>query len=256
MEHADRSSPLGGADLSIGYQPTVDLLTGSCTGYEAVPSWSRPHGRPLTGEGFWIFAERFGHGAKAVETIVRMVVADLASARSRGHDAGVRLPVLVQSAADAGYPDLVLAACRASDVPVQRLTVQLVCQIEAPATAMSAATARLHEAGLRVALAEVGANTCGAQMLQLAGLREFTISAFLTRGLDAQPSRVSEIAELLAAADGLGLDVVVDGVETRSQLQILRQLGAHRVQGPLWGLPHPMRDAIRVGGLPQLRDAV
>lgn len=45
---------------------------------------------------------------------------------------------------------------------------------------------------------------------------------------------------LLGLANGLGLDSVVEGVETAEVADVMRDLGWHHGQGWLWGRPAPL----------------
>jgi EAL domain-containing protein (putative c-di-GMP-specific phosphodiesterase class I) len=45
------------------------------------------------------------------------------------------------------------------------------------------------------------------------------------------------VSAMLAMADGLGLDVVAEGVETQEVADGLRQLGCRRAQAYLWARP-------------------
>ena len=65
----------------------------------------------------------------------------------------------------------------------------------------------------------------------------------------------AEVAELKAVFDAvmdlalqIGMDVVVEGVETKDQARLLRRLGVRNVQGFLFGRPMPAEEALRAAG--------
>jgi len=45
------------------------------------------------------------------------------------------------------------------------------------------------------------------------------------------------VRSVLALADGLGLKVIAEGIETRQQLELLRELGCPQAQGYLFARP-------------------
>jgi len=45
------------------------------------------------------------------------------------------------------------------------------------------------------------------------------------------------VTAIIAMSEGLGLDIVAEGVETEVQLNYLKHLGCHKIQGFLLGRP-------------------
>jgi EAL domain-containing protein (putative c-di-GMP-specific phosphodiesterase class I) len=63
--------------------------------------------------------------------------------------------------------------------------------------------------------------------------------------LEKQPETESMIRKLIELAHELGMRVIVEGVETPEQLELVKGLGANEVQGYLTGRPAPNpRDAL------------
>jgi EAL domain-containing protein (putative c-di-GMP-specific phosphodiesterase class I) len=63
----------------------------------------------------------------------------------------------------------------------------------------------------------------------------------------------------IAMAHELGLDVIVEGVETAEQLELVRSFGAHKVQGYYFSKPLPsgeMKALLRVGTISPARAVV
>ncbi|HQP39250.1 MAG TPA: EAL domain-containing protein, partial [Polyangiaceae bacterium] len=65
-------------------------------------------------------------------------------------------------------------------------------------------------------------------------------------GVDPRDERLVEV--ILQLAQGLGLSVIAEGVETRAQKEWLRAKGCVFVQGFLLGRPRPLRDLDRKPG--------
>src|SRR5262249_41181836 len=56
-------------------------------------------------------------------------------------------------------------------------------------------------------------------------------------GLGANPAAARLISGMISLAQGVGKRVIVEGIETPQQLEILRQTGCDEVQGWLLGAP-------------------
>jgi EAL domain-containing protein (putative c-di-GMP-specific phosphodiesterase class I) len=64
-------------------------------------------------------------------------------------------------------------------------------------------------------------------------------------GLDTSARRRTLVAAIVAMAEGLGLDVVAEGVETEQVAAALRALGCRHAQGYLWGRPMGAADFVK-----------
>lgn len=53
------------------------------------------------------------------------------------------------------------------------------------------------------------------------------------------------LQKIIEMADGLGMEVICEGVENEEQVQILRGIGCRRVQGYYYGKPMPMEEFIK-----------
>jgi EAL domain-containing protein (putative c-di-GMP-specific phosphodiesterase class I) len=62
----------------------------------------------------------------------------------------------------------------------------------------------------------------------------------LTRGVDVDRARRALAAALIAFAANTGASIVAEGVETASELSVLRDLGVGFGQGYLLGRPGPL----------------
>lgn len=100
--------------------------------------------------------------------------------------------------------------------------------------------ARLHALGVRIALDDFGAGYSSLNHLRLYPFDKLKIDkAFVT-----ECSRTTQSAALIHAVVGLGralgMDVVAEGVETRTQAAFLRIAGVCGMQGYLFGHPQPI----------------
>ena len=59
----------------------------------------------------------------------------------------------------------------------------------------------------------------------------------IVKGLDGDPVRLALVRAMVAFAGEVGTRVIGEGVETRADLEALRDAGVHLVQGYLTGRP-------------------
>ncbi|WP_213881341.1 EAL domain-containing protein [Pseudomonas sp. dw_358] len=111
---------------------------------------------------------------------------------------------------------------------------------------METALAGLRQRGMRVAIDDAGAGY--ASMRHILRLRPdmIKLDISLTQGIDLDPQRRAMASALVAFARETGSTIVAEGVETLQELEVLKRLGADKVQGFLLGHPLALSDVKRL----------
>jgi EAL domain-containing protein (putative c-di-GMP-specific phosphodiesterase class I) len=102
--------------------------------------------------------------------------------------------------------------------------------------------ARLRAQGLRFAIDDVGAGF--SSLRHVVALRPdfIKLDIALTLGVERDNVRTALVATMVSFAQRASTTVIAEGIETRAQLEVLRQLGVEYGQGFLLGRPGPMPD--------------
>jgi diguanylate cyclase (GGDEF)-like protein/PAS domain S-box-containing protein len=229
---------LANGEIRAWFQPVVELPGGRVSGYEALVRWVRPDGSVVEPGAFVPTAER----TDLVVALDRVVLADSLAVLART-DPGISVSVNV-SAQSLSAPDMaehVLAALERSRIAAARL------HLEITETALVHVTDDV-KAGMRaVAACGVGwyVDDFGTGYSSITHLRDLPVSGLkldrsFTSGLGSGDVTSERIAQALAGlARGLELDTVAEGVETRSQADLLASLGWVHAQGWLYGRAVP-----------------
>jgi EAL domain-containing protein (putative c-di-GMP-specific phosphodiesterase class I) len=91
----------------------------------------------------------------------------------------------------------------------------------------------------------------GTGFSSLAHLRQLPVDTLkidlsFVRGATSDADDASIVTAVIAVAHSLGLRVVAQGVESESQVALLRSLDCDEVQGYLWSPPVPAEDCERL----------
>ncbi|HEY6761614.1 MAG TPA: EAL domain-containing protein [Baekduia sp.] len=231
---------IGDGELRLYYQPIAGLADGVLTGVEALVRWEDPkHGLVPPGD-FIPIAEETG----LIDPIGDWVVEELCAQATRWADAGHR-PRLSFNLSPRQLRRTDLVASIAQRIVAHDLRPQQFCAELTETAIMSDAHRHrslldeLHEAGVQIAIDDFGAGHSS-----LARLRDLPVQvlkvdrAFLDRVPDDHGS-AAIVAAILALADALDMSTIVEGIETREQLEFLRQHGCPFGQGYLLGRPVP-----------------
>ena len=99
---------------------------------------------------------------------------------------------------------------------------------------------QLKQAGFEIAIDDFGTGYSSLSYLQKFRVSQIKIDRFFIDGLDKNHAEgVAIVSAIIALAGSLHLDVVAEGVETHTQLQLLKRLGCNQYQGFLLGEPMP-----------------
>lgn len=102
----------------------------------------------------------------------------------------------------------------------------------------SASIREFQAAGFDIAIDDFGTGYSSLAYLQRFRARQLKIDRFFTRGLDDHGDEgYAIVSAIIGLAHTLKMQVVAEGVETRSQLEKLRELQCDQVQGYLLGKP-------------------
>jgi EAL domain-containing protein (putative c-di-GMP-specific phosphodiesterase class I) len=229
---------LDSGKIDIVYQPIWSLAGNRAIGFECL---SRFGAEPVRPPDQW-FAEaaEAGKGVELELLAIRQGLAPLASFPDDVY-------LAVNAAAETVLSPL-LAETLASH-PLDRIVLEItehdfIDDFEA----LSDAVTPLRERGLRLAVDDAGAGHSGLQQILQMRPDLIKLDRSLIQGIGDDPSRRALTAALTLFARETGCRLIAEGVETETELAMLRALGVDKVQGYLLGHPRPLAEALELLG--------
>jgi EAL domain-containing protein (putative c-di-GMP-specific phosphodiesterase class I)/AmiR/NasT family two-component response regulator len=225
--------------LSMVFQPIVDLEAEVVVGFEALARFPSAPDRPTE---TW-FTEAAAVGLR-LELELAAVKAALEALPEAPVEPYLSVNAMPDTLASEGLAELLAAA------PADRLVLEItehapVRDYEALNTAMH----RMRGRGVRLAVDDAGSGFASLRhILQLAP-DIIKIDIALTRNVYKDPARRALAAGLISFAAELGATIVAEGIQSRQELDALRELGVRYGQGFYLGRPAPIADVMSVGDL-------
>lgn len=241
LEHGLRHSVAKG-ELSLHFQPIVDLTSARPVGHEALLRWRHPERGLLGPSEFLNVAEDSG----LIIDIGRWVIQQAtAVASAAGEGAGyVAVNVSALQLARPGLLDTVEAALFDSGLPPERLVLELTESVMlSAAPSAHKELARLDDLGTRIVVDDFGTGFSALSYLRDLPIGGIKIDRSFTSGLGESHHCERIVEAVTGLGRGLGVDVVVEGVETEVQRRVLTGIGAAHAQGFLFGRPRPRLSA-------------
>ena len=237
---ADLQGALERGELSVAYQPIVDMESGLITGAEALMRWDHPDKGSIPPAEFIPLAEENGLivelGRWILETACRQT--KLWQDETGRSDLSISVNLSGRQISD---PDLVSDVARAlstSGLDPACLTLEitetsLVRDVEATVAAFRA----LKSLGIRLAIDDFGTGYSSLSYLRQFPIDTLKIDRSFVAALDEGVESSALVRSILDLSETLRLETVAEGIETDEQRRALESLGATHGQGFLFARP-------------------
>jgi len=236
--HVELAAAVTGGQLTVRYQPTIDLWTREIVGAEALVRWQHPQQGLVLPDEFIPFAEANGMIGPIGGWVLERVVADLCSTASI--PAGFRCYINL-SGHQFGDMDFI-AALRAQFAAHPQITGHIGVEIT-ETVAMSDvdrtldALAILRELGVVISLDDFGTGYSSLSYLKRLPLDVIKIDKSFVRGLPDDQHDAGLVETVIAVANRFGFKTLAEGIETVEQYDWLRARGCTYGQGYLIARP-------------------
>jgi len=226
--------------LTVVFQPKLDLVAGRVSGVEALARWNHPVLGPVAPSVFVPLAESAGLIDRLTDLVLDSALEHARRWEAAGHDLVVAVNLSPRSLDDATLPDRVGAALARAGVRPDRLVLEITetSIMGDPARTLPVLDA-LAGLGVGLSLDDFGTGYSSLAYLQRLPVQELKVDRSFVVALE-EPTAERSVAlmrAILALAEGLGLRVVAEGVESARAMTVLRELGCDHVQGFLVSRP-------------------
>ena len=233
----DLRNALGLEQLSIVYQPVLDIANGEITGFEALLRWFHPTRGAISPGEFIPIAEECG-------VIVPLGFWVMGTACAEAVKWSLPLRVAINLSPKQFWqkdlPDRVATILAETGLSADRLVLEVTegVLIDNRQRALSAMAA-LKAQGIRIALDDFGTGYSSLSYLHRFPFDSIKIDRSFVSNLSQDDVSRTIVRTILTLGRSLRLNVVAEGVEFADQLRWLRAVGCGEVQGFLLGRPMP-----------------
>ena len=228
-------------ELSLQYQPKVDVGRRRLIGFEALLRWEAPAlGRVSPAEIIPV-AEQCGLIQALGAWVMRQACAD-AVRFSRATDERLTMAINVSAGQFAGGDLVAMARAAAADTGAQPSLIEL--ELTESVLMQDVGNAlrifkELREAGFRLSIDDFGTGYSSLQYLRRLPVNALKIDRSFVKDIADDKSANAICSAVVGLGQSLGLEVIAEGVETVEQASALRARGCTRLQGYLISRPMP-----------------
>src|SRR5215203_2708074 len=228
-------------ELRVYYQPQILMSTGQTVGFEALVRWEHPERGLLAPSEFIALAEETGMIIALGQWVLAEACHQVRIFREQiPPEASLRMSVNL-SARQFRYPELVEevsailseTGTEPRDV-VLEITESVMMEKGPDARGILRA---LKGLGLTLAMDDFGTGYSSITTLKSLPVDILKLDRSMVEWMDRDPQNRALVSATIGLAHALGLDVVVEGVETAGELDKLRSMGCDIAQGYYWSRP-------------------
>ena len=248
------TAALANGDVSVAYQPLVDLDSGAILGFEALARWQHEGRGLLDPTTFVPLAEQTGQIVELGRQVLREACLQLKAWQSFHPQArALKMSVNVSpiQLTDPGFIATVRGILAETGINPAQLTLEVTeSTVLADFDAATTALAALKALGLRFALDDFGTGYSSMSYLHQLPVDAIKLDRSFVTDLAADDRLRSVVGALHQVAGALGLDVIAEGIERLDDVEVLRAMGCRIGQGFHFARPHFSDVATQLISLP------
>ncbi|MGB6200869.1 MAG: EAL domain-containing protein [Candidatus Acidiferrales bacterium] len=233
-------------ELSLHYQPKINLRTGAITGAEALIRWTHPTRGPVPPGQFIPVAEDCG----LILPIGNWVLREASKQARAWLDAGLPLGSIAVniSAMEFRHEDFlegIFAALEDTGLLPQYLELELTESVLMKHAESATSVLRtLRANGVQLAIDDFGTGFSSLSYLRRFPIDCLKIDQSFVRQISTAPDETTIVTAIISMGRSLNLRVVAEGVETPEELSFLQAHQCDEAQGYYFGRPvHPAQFA-------------
>jgi diguanylate cyclase (GGDEF)-like protein/excisionase family DNA binding protein len=250
-ERLDVEAELWGAlerdELTVHYQPILDLRSLRVVGFEALARWQHPSRGLVLPVDFIALAEESELIIAIGRVILEKACRQAKVWRERWPDENLVMSVNLspRQFADPDLANGIGQVLRTTGLEPRALELEITESSVMDRTEVGLNVLnQLRGLGVRVVLDDFGTGYSSLAYLRQLPLDTIKVDRSFVTDLDVSDPNVGIIRAVVSLAHGLGISVVAEGIETDEQARRLRDLGCDMGQGYTWA--HPA-DPIKIG---------
>ena len=231
-------------ELSLNYQPQIDMQTGRIVGVEALLRWHSKELGFVSPVEFIPVAEETGLITPIGEWVMREACAQARQWQLEGlPQVRMAINLSVRQFAKQDLEKLVNEVLLDSGLPVNCLELEITENMLMDDVEGSVETLhRLKALGVQLAIDDFGTGYSSLSYLKRFPIDRLKVDRSFITHVTSDPGDASVTQAIIAVAHNLGLSVTAEGVEEQSQLAFLKDHDCEEVQGYLFSRPLPADD--------------
>ena len=230
-------------ELAMHYQPIIDAKTNKLAALEALMRWEHPDRGSVSPALFIPVAEDIGMIKKLGDWAINEVCRQ---AQEWPVELRVAVNVSAIQFAHDDFPQVVQRALQVSGLEPGRLELEITESVFlGDAGRTQRVFEELKQLGVRLALDDFGTGYSSLSYLRTAPFDKIKIDQSFVRGAtESGNNNAAIMSAIVSLAHALKMETVAEGVETKDELELVKERGATHIQGYIFSRAIPHEDVL------------
>jgi diguanylate cyclase (GGDEF)-like protein/PAS domain S-box-containing protein len=231
-------------EFDVYYQPQVDVPTMKIVGMEALLRWRHPERGLMTPGSFMSVAEERGIIVPIGDWVLRTACKQAKSFRDAGLPSfRVAVNLSARQFREQTMVDSIESALKQSGLDPHLLELEITESVAMENVDLTVKQlSRLRRTGITIAIDDFGMGHSSLSYLKRFPIDALKIDRNFVEDLPERAEDAAIVRSVIELAQGLNLRVVAEGVETKPQLDFLKEQNCREVQGFYFGFPVPPQE--------------
>jgi EAL domain-containing protein (putative c-di-GMP-specific phosphodiesterase class I) len=230
-------------ELSMVYQPKVDLASMKVSSMEALIRWNNSLLGFVPPDEFITIAEQAGLIEQVTTWVMQQTITDLAYFREKGYDFTVAMNLSTQDIQNKTLLKKLVAKLNEKGLSPEALELEITeSDLVADASLAIENLSELTARGFHFAIDDFGTGYSSLAYLKNLPVKTIKIDKSFILSLASDENDQQIVHTVLRLASAFNLKVVAEGVEDQASLEILREWGCDVVQGYFISRPLKLND--------------
>ena len=243
---SDLRTALDTGQLTVVYQPQVELVGRRVVAVEALIRWRHPTRGQVPPDSFIPLAENSGLISELTTYVLDTALATVAGWRALGHQVRMSVNLSARQLSDLTLPHQVADALERHGVPPTALVLEVTeTGILSDPARVDVVIAKLRDLGVAIAVDDYGTGQASLNYLKRLEIDELKVDKSFVSDMGRDHLDFVIVRSTIALARDLGLRVIAEGIQEEETAVSLRDLGCGVGQGYHLGRPTTPDDILQ-----------
>ncbi len=232
--------------ITVHYQPKINLQTNRAVGVEALVRWQHPDYGLIGPDRFIPIAEAHNLIDELTWEVMRKVAQESGDWRSLGYELSVAINMSAATLKELSLPENMEQMVRELSLEPLHITFEVTetALMQELIKSLDILT-RLRMKGFKLSIDDFGTGYSSLVQLYRAPFSELKIDRSFVQDMATDREAFSIVETVILLGHKLGMSVVAEGVETLDNLDKIRELGCDLAQGFYISRPKPVAELLK-----------
>ncbi len=231
-------------ELYICYQPQVDVCKNKIIGIEALIRWNNKNLGNISPAEFIPIAEKTGFIIKLGKWVIEEVLSTTSLWKKKGYEfKNISINVSPIQIKEKNFKETLFNTCKKYDIPSNLLEIEIT---EGTLMEVYKEEYKLLEDiisnGINIAIDDFGTGYSSLNYITALPFQTIKIDKSFVDNIIDNEKNIAVIKSIIKLSESLRYNIIIEGVETREQADLLEGLGCKIIQGYYFSKPIPKSD--------------